>query len=91
MRGSADRAFRENRRGDVGEELTYRAEAASVPIRFLWPMSCEEAKWHLQGDLISAATRSMTVPFCMRFEIRMPEQQAAFVQTVQRVLAQDAP
>jgi hypothetical protein len=79
-------SFRESRRGDVGEELTYRAETAHVPIHFLWPTSCEEAKWHLQDDISFGRNTIYDRAFLHAFEIRMPEQQAAFVQTVNRLL-----
>jgi hypothetical protein len=83
-------SFRETRRGDVGEELTYRAEAAHVPIHFLWPTSCDEPKWHLTDDISFGRNTIYDLAFLHAFEIRMPEQQTAFVQTVERVLAQSA-
>ena len=83
-------SFRETKRGDVGEELTYRAEASSVPIRFLWPTSCDEAKWHLTGDIHFGRNTIYGNEFLHAFEIRRPDQQAAFVATVSRLLLSEA-
>lgn len=80
-------SFRETKLGDVGEELTYRAEAAGVPIRFLWPTSCDEPKWHLTGGIKFGRNTIYDGVFLHAFEIRMPEQQKAFIATVKRVLA----
>lgn len=80
-------SFRETKRGDVGEELTYRAEALGVPIRFLWPTSCDAPKWHLKDEIQFGPNTIYDHKFLHAFEIRRPEQQAAFVATVDRVLA----
>lgn len=79
-------SFRETKRGDVGEELTYRAEAANVPIHFLWPTSCDEAKWHLKDDISFGRNTVYDRAFLHAFQIRLPDQQTAFVERVQRVL-----
>jgi hypothetical protein len=83
-------SFRETKRGDVGEELSYRAEVLGVPIEFLWPTSCDEAKWHLKDDIHFGRNTIYADKFLHAFEIRRPEQQAAFVATVRRVLAGSA-
>ncbi|HEY1736185.1 MAG TPA: hypothetical protein VGG12_06035 [Methylovirgula sp.] len=79
-------SFQETKRGDVGEELTYRAEAAGVSIHFLWPTSCDEEKWHLKDDIHFGRNTIYDRAFLHAFQIRKPEQQAAFVETVARVL-----
>ena len=42
-------SFAETARGDVGEELTYRAEAAGVQTEMLWPTHCGKPMWDLTG------------------------------------------
>lgn len=79
-------SFTETRRGDVAEELTYRAEAKHHPIRYLWPSSCEVPKWHLTGDMHFGRNTIYDNAFLHAFEIRMPDQQKAFLATVDRVL-----
>lgn len=79
-------SFTETCRGDVAEELTYRAEAKHHPIRYLWPTSCEVPKWHLQDDLHFGRNTIYDNAFLHAFEIRMPEQQQAFLATIDRVL-----
>jgi hypothetical protein len=84
-------SFAETRRGDVAEELTYRAEAKQVAIEFLWPTSCDAPIWHLTGDIYFGRNTIYEKSFLHAFEIRKHEQQAAFLATVDRVLGDAAP
>ena len=40
-------SFYETARGDVGEELTYRWQAAGAPIYLLWPSLVQQPLWEL--------------------------------------------
>jgi hypothetical protein len=82
-------SFRETRRGDVAEELTYRAEALNLPIHYLWPTTCEAPKWHLTGDVTFGRNTVYEHAFLHAFEIRMPDQQKAFLATIERVLGKE--
>jgi hypothetical protein len=44
-------SFRATDRGDVAEELTYRAEEAGVPVQLLWPTHVVEPRWTLLKDV----------------------------------------
>jgi hypothetical protein len=79
-------SFCETLRGDVGEEVTYSAQACNIPIRFLWPTSCELPKWHLTDDIRFGRNTIYENAFLHAFEIRMPDQQKAFLATIDRVL-----
>jgi hypothetical protein len=79
-------SFRETPRGDVGEELTYCAQACNHPICFLWPTSCEEPKWHVTGDIHCGRNTIYENAFLHAFEIRMPDQQKVFLATIDHVL-----
>jgi hypothetical protein len=82
--------FSETRRGDVAEELTYRAEAHQCEIKFLWPTSCEAPLWHLTDDAYFGRNTIYENSFLHAFQIRQPEHQAAFLATIGRVLADKA-
>ncbi|MGO9135681.1 MAG: glycosyltransferase [Methylovirgula sp.] len=84
-------SFRETRRGDVAEELTYRAEAQDFPIHYLWPTICEAPKWHLTGDITFGRNTVYEHAFLHAFEIRMPDQQKAFIAMIERVLGEERP
>lgn len=79
--------FSETPRGDVGEELTHRAETDRLAIQFLWPTSCDVPLWHLTGDIYFGRNTIYENSFLHAFEIRKLEQQAAFLATIHRVLA----
>jgi hypothetical protein len=80
-------SFSETRRGDVGEELTYRAEALRHEIRLLWPTRCEVPIWHLRDDVYFGRNTIYEDFFLHAFQIRKPEQQASFIFRTRRLLA----
>lgn len=84
-------SFTETCRGDVAEELTYRAEAKNCPVHYLWPTSCEKPKWHLAGDMHFGRNTIYDNAFLHAFEIRMPEHQQAFLAMIDRMLKADTP
>jgi hypothetical protein len=81
----------ETARGDVGEELTYRAEKDKLQIQFLWPTRCELPIWHLTDDIYFGRNTIYEDSFLHAFEIRKPKQQADFLAAMCRVLADTTP
>jgi hypothetical protein len=80
--------FLETQRGDVAEELTYAAEARNIPVDYLWPSGCDEPKWPITEKIWFGRNTIYENAFLHAFEIRMPEQQAAFLATIDRVSAE---
>lgn len=87
--GSPD--FTETARGDVGEELTYAAEAKGVPVKLLWAVSTdEEYLWDLKDGLRFGRGTTFEGGFWHAFMIRYLENQRGFVTRVQRMLQESA-
>jgi hypothetical protein len=83
--------FSATARGDVGEELTYRAETDRLAIQFLWPTRCDVPTWHLKDDIYFGRNTIYENSFLHGFEISKPKQQADFLATIRRVFADKGP
>lgn len=44
-------SFRENIRGDVAEELTWRCEENNIKVELMMPTQSENKKWHLKDNI----------------------------------------
>lgn len=83
--GSPD--FRETERGDVGEELTYIAEACGVPVTLLWAVSSDEEHiWDLKDGLRFGRGTTYEGGFWHAFMIRYLENQRGFVARIEQML-----
>lgn len=71
--------FDSTARGDVGEELTYAAERAGVPVDLLWPTHSDDHIWHLvEGKTFGHGT-TYEDSFWHAFQIRFTSHQRRFV------------
>jgi hypothetical protein len=71
--------FESTPRGDVGEELTYRAEESGVPVRLLWPVSSDDLVWNIVDGKRYGHGTTFEGGFWHAFQIRMPRHQDDFV------------
>jgi hypothetical protein len=85
-------SFSETPRGDVGEEVTYRAQALGVPLKMFRPCKVLGPKlWPLEGDepqfgrgTVYADERGTPI-FYHNFEIRLPEMYQLFLSVCKHV------
>src|SRR5262249_2573264 len=72
-------SFQPTRRGDVGEEITYRAEARGTPIHMLWPSEVEDPVWELTPGVRFGYNTVYGASFLHTFEARRADSSRSFV------------
>ena len=80
-------SFEPTPRGDVGEELTYRCEAAGAALAMLWPSEVEEPHWDLTEGRRFGVNTEYGGAFLHTFNIRAPQYQQRFVERCRTILA----
>jgi hypothetical protein len=80
-------SFLPTARGDVGEELTYRCEAAGAPVELLWPTRIEQDFWDLTDGRRFGLNTEYDGAFLHTFNIRSPEYQHRFIDRCRAILA----
>jgi hypothetical protein len=80
-------SFRPTERGDVGEEVAYRAEAASTPIHMLWPSEVEEPAWELTPGVRFGYNTVYGGSFLHTFEVRHAGRARQFVERCRSIVA----
>ena len=80
-------SFFETSRGDVGEELTWRAEEQGRTVDLLWPTACEVPCWNLTDKVTFGLGTTYDDDFWHAFEIRKPDGKARFLAKCDEVLA----
>jgi hypothetical protein len=80
-------SFQPTGRGDVGEELTYRCEAAGAPVTMLWPSRVEEPCWDLTDGRRFGVNSEYDGAFLHTFNIRSPQYQHRFIDRCREILA----
>jgi hypothetical protein len=80
-------SFEPTGQGDVGEELTFRCEAAGVPVHMLWPSSVEDPVWALTDRERFGPNTEYGGAFLHSFLIREPARQRSFIASCRRLLA----
>jgi len=80
-------SFQPTGRGDVGEELTYRCEAAGAPVELLWPTRIEQDFWDLTEGRRFGLNTEYDGAFLHTFNIRSPEYQHRFIDRCRAILA----
>jgi hypothetical protein len=79
--------FESTPRGDVGEELTYEAEARGVSVRLLWPVSSEDFVWDLIDGKRYGHGTTFEGGFWHAFQIRFRQHQDDFIRRCEGFLA----